>query len=134
MATVNTLGTTLSYGTDGVAWTAIGRVISVDPPKLTIGKIAKGVDANNVRQHMPGTARLIEDIRATVEFDKTEHAALLALIGATRHWKIEYSNGSNEKWQGFLNSIGATSVNASEDGVLQAEIAITPTTAITFTA
>lgn len=137
---VPALGTVLQLSIATVL-TPIAQVVTVEGPEMSMGTVET--------THLGSTAKTkrttIFDggkVSATVEYDPngTTHTALEALIhtakGTPDSWKLVYADGkttpANHAFSGYLTSFKPTGIEV--EGVLQAEIEIEISGAVTFTA
>lgn len=88
-------------------YTLLGKVNRVTPPRTSVEIIdCTHMDsADDFKEKEPGW-RDAGDIDVEVQFDKTETAAVYALEGVTKFWKITFSDGSAWVAKGFISDFG----------------------------
>src|SRR5438874_1665704 len=117
--------------TSGGAPTYLGELLDVEPAGAECSKI------NTTHMKSTGKVKTYQgglkepgEAKATVHMDKTEYAAVGALVGVTKYWTVLYADGSKEVQQGFLMNKG---VKVDIDGINAVELTVQMTGASTFT-
>lgn len=134
-------GTKLSYSVNDSAYTDLTDVVSITPPKTSVGE-SETTHLESASAAKEFVASWVEagELSLTIRFHKTQFATLYGLLRATRYWKITFPLLSGEvtasslKGQGFIKEIGVTEGSAESDDVYDCEITIRFTGALTFTA
>lgn len=106
-------GTAVGYGdTEGGSFTDVAEMTDVTMPSIEVNDVDvthHGL-TEKFRDFTPGLGTAGE-IEFKILFDKTEQAALYALIRTTKWWRVNFplaegeSTASNWKAQGYLKSI-----------------------------
>jgi len=132
--------TQLAYATDnaGAGSVTVALVLDLTPPKYEVEDIdvtthdSPENDAGLVvKQYTPGVVEPGQ-VDLVIQFAKTQHATMLALVGAEKFWKITYPDGSYDGWfPGYIKSFGK---EASTKGVIMVPCTIKVSGEWTFTA
>lgn len=127
-------GTTVSYRTTvGTGtYTAIGTLVSVDGPGLTVGEVETPLLANTFKQYMPTLPEA--ELTLNVRLNNAD-AVNIAIRAAVKQapvpiwdWKIVYPDTYIDTFSGFCKSF--TVSGGENETVLMAAIAIRATTAV----
>lgn len=106
-------GTTLGYATtQGGSYTAITLVTDLNKPKVSVTdvNVSSLLSTSAAKEFIPG---MIEGGEPSFKllFDKTQEAALYALLRTTYWWKITLADsGSTWVWQGHIKEFGGDAV------------------------
>lgn len=128
-----TYGTTLHYGAAGAAAaTALAGIESIGGlPTQQVGKkeITRIDQASKVKQYAP---MMIDPgvLSFVLGFEKTDYATALGMVGVMHSWKITYSDGSTDTFDGFISSLGKT---AEKEGEVLVPVEIQVSGEVTFT-
>lgn len=126
------VGSKFYYGVTGAeAATQIARVRAITPPTGSVPDISKTHLESTAQERLSGLPNY-EGAELVIEFEKTQFAALRALLGTARAYKILYSDGSKDLWEGYINEIGNEALEI--DGLITAKIGIAVDGVVTFTA
>ena len=134
-------GTTLGYAAAGTAvggsFTSVAYIKEIDAKTLTrkVVDITVLASASNTEESRAGMITP-ESFKFTLQYGKTVHAALLAMVVAdspNRAWKITLSDNSTVHGDGFITKFNELP-RASNDGVYENDIEIKPIGPWTFTA
>ena len=137
METTATYGTGLEYA-DGLraaatTWTEINKVDKVTPPKLKIANHEqKPLKAPNQAILKKANWKSADDASVSVFYDKSQMAALYALAGTSRGWRVTLADGSKVEFDGFISDYGNPELNG--DGDVMIDFAITTSGLPEFTA
>ncbi len=121
-------GTGLEYGSaildETPNWTEIEKVFSVVPPNITVDESEKKwlKSANRAVEKRPSWKRA-GDMTASIDFNKDVYAALHALVGTKRAWRITYADGSKDVCDGFIKELGKPELNGDGDVAVDIVIA-----------
>lgn len=124
-------GTTLGYSaTSGGSYTSILELTEVDPPDPSLMKVDFTNSQSTNVENQPGFSDPGESGFGG-NFIKTEYAALDALRGTAKYWKITLRDSSTIVWAGWLDKCAPT---VDIKGKVGAKITIVNTLGSTFTA
>jgi len=98
-------GTILSNSADGTTYAVVARVTDIKIPKEKLDKIEVTEYADTIKQHLPGWLDAGE-VPVKLNYDKTSRAALKALVGITKYWKITYPDTSTDVFQAWMSELG----------------------------
>ena len=109
MAITKGYNTKISYGevTETPTYTLLAGVTEITPPKPTAAKIdtTHFESPDEFRENEPGLAE-VDDVEVTLQFAKTQAAAVYALFRAKKKFKIEFADDSTWVCTGFISGYG----------------------------
>lgn len=126
MAEITTYLATLSYGS--VTPTTTIRIKSF--PSILAPRTALEVTdmSDDARRFIQGIRDTVENFEFTANWDKTVFAGINA-VKTVQKCKLEFSDGSNFTWDGFLS---ASNSDGGVNEVAEMTISITPSTVPVF--
>lgn len=130
-------GTVLAYSADGVTYTDIDEVVSIDAVKGKRKKIKKTrLDSANEHEQFRAGLKETDELKVKVQYVKTIFATLLGFFNATspqKYWKITLADGSSTAGTGYISEIDQAPKADSED-ILYFDFSVQPDSKWTFTA
>lgn len=137
MDTVSSYGTGLHYGDDILAntptYTEIDNVDKVTPPTTSVGVTElKPLKAPGRAVIKKANWRSAGDCSISMFFDKAQQAALYAMLGVEKAWKVTLADGSTCEFDGFLSGFGNPELNGDDEVMI--DITLTASGLPAFTA
>lgn len=88
-------------------WTAFAGVTEITPPKPSIAKIdtTNFESPDEAREYEPGLME-VDDVEITLQFDKTQAAAVYALLSSKKGFRVLFADGSKWELDGFISGYG----------------------------
>lgn len=127
---ISTYLATLKWGTDA---SSMKKVIDIKEFPDLMGEpnmLETTTMSDAAQTYIPGI-KSMDSMAFTFNYTKEDFAAVKADEGKKLHYALEFSDGSSFTWQG---SHVATMAGAGVDEVVNAGIAIAPSTEVTFNA
>lgn len=124
MAKTKGMKTKFSYGDAGqsTTFTDLANVVDVTPPTSEVDDIeTTNMDSpDGHKEYEPG---LIEggESEVVLQYVKADHAAVVALLGVPKAFKIEFSDGAKLIWQGYVKSLG---LEIEREGIITTPITV----------
>ena len=102
---ISGFGSTLKHGDTAEVANAVAKVVKITAPKKTVKTSSYTSMDDRTSVKVPGTIE-IADCTIELIYTKTQQAALYAIIGVEKYWKIETADGSTITFQGFITDVG----------------------------
>lgn len=102
-------GVVLSYGSaadySSGSWTPIAQVLDVKPHQQQVDDIetTNMASPSGYKTYEPGLKEPGE-LSATLQYNASDHAAVLALLGVQRGWKVTFADTSGWKLNAYIKS------------------------------
>ena len=100
----------------------------VVPTKLKVGDIdvtnadsPADADGTVWEESIPSAKKSPGEVSATLQYKKTMHVTVLALLGIMKNWVVTYKDSSTRACDGYINEVGET---VSEGGINDTEVKI----------
>lgn len=124
-------GTQFFYGATGAeASTKLARVRAITPPNGTVAEIPMNHLESDAFERTAGIPNF-EGGELVIEYEKAKHNTLKGLLGTDRAFKILYSDGSKDLWEGYISAVGVESLEI--DGLVTTKIEVAVNGSVTFT-
>lgn len=124
--------TKLEYSTSPETWVEIENVEEVTPGAISIDDIETShmQSTDQYKTFMPGWKDAGE-ATATVQYDETQHAALMARIGVSGGFRVTLQDGSTITFDGYIKGVAVT---VEREGKVLTELTIKASGKPTFAA
>lgn len=125
---------TLSYSTDGTAYTDIAGIISISGPSWAVAEIETTCLDSTATEYLPSVIPESGTLDFSIGYDAddTSHSALTDLMAtpAVRYWKVGHDSSKTITGQGFLTKFNPTGME--KEGFLTADCSLRFTGGLTL--
>lgn len=129
--------TTIGISDDGVSYTTLAQVLSIDPPGGTVAEVETTHLNSTAKSFRPSLIPEVGEVAFRIEYDPNDaghqELAELAAAPATKFWKITYPDGedtpANDVFQGFLTEFDPDGMEVETN--MEADVTIRVTGPVT---